>query len=195
MNFRRRWKKLPSPFRLRSRVWRRDKWVFLAAFAAVALLYVIRIPARRPLKPSPDAPPLVVSPKGLVHSEPSRLVRVPVAGVVDGDTVRVVYGGETVSLRYFGVDTPEIGEPCYEEAAERNRALAAEWVGMAFDRRTRDPGGRLLAYAFTEDGLSVEAALIREGLGRAWRRDGVYRGDMIRLEEEARREKSGCLWQ
>jgi len=47
---------------------------------------------------------------------------------------------------------------------------------------------------FTEEGLSVDAALVSEGLAKAWRQDGVYRFRLIALEDHARTQGIGCLW-
>jgi endonuclease YncB( thermonuclease family) len=97
-------------------------------------------------------------------------------------------------LRYYGVDTTERGQPCYDEATARNRALSGGVVRLVFDERERDAHGRLLAYVFTEAGLSVDAQLVAEGMGRAWKRDGGFRDRLVALEEKAKDAKIGCLW-
>ena len=57
----------------------------------------------------------------------------PVQRVIDGDTF--VSGrnrdGSESRVRLFGVDTPERGEPCFEEAADRlkNRAVLTTGCG------------------------------------------------------------------
>jgi len=86
------------------------------------------------------------------------------AWVVDGDTA-VLVGGEKV--RYLGIDTPERGEPFYNEAKERNKALVgSRSVRLEVCRETpRDNYGRLLAYVYA-DGVDVGATLLREGLAR-----------------------------
>ena len=57
-----------------------------------------------------------------------------------------------------------------------------------------DQFGRILAYIYTEDGTSIDEALIREGLATAWTRDGQHRDYLVGLEKEARRQEAGCLW-
>lgn len=114
--------------------------------------------------------------------------------VIDGDTLRVRWEGRSEFLRYYGVNTPEKDEACYGESTERNRRLAGGRVRLAFDERSRDKYGRLLAYVFTEQGLSIDAALAGEGLARAWRRDGRFKEDLTVLELRAREGKTGCLW-
>ena len=62
------------------------------------------------------------------------------------------------------------------------------------DVRLQDVGGRELRYAFTEDGASIDAALLDEGLAIAWRRDGAFREELIALDEAAFAAETGCLW-
>jgi micrococcal nuclease len=97
-------------------------------------------------------------------------------------------------VRYYGIDTPERQEPCYEEAKKRNEELTDRHVLLMADARDRDSGGRLLRYVFTLDGHSIDAALVAEGFAHAWTRDGSYRDALMALEEEAQRENRGCLW-
>jgi endonuclease YncB( thermonuclease family) len=137
---------------------------------------------------------LVKGEGGVRVSDVSRLISVPVDEVVDGDTLWVLWQGEKTPLRYYGVNTPEREKACYGEATERNRVLAGASVRLAFDGRSRDKYGRLLAYVLTEDGRAIEAALVAERFGRAWTRDGRFRNQMVDLEREARSARRGCLW-
>lgn len=87
-----------------------------------------------------------------------------VAYVIDGDTV-VLNGG--VKVRYLGIDTPEAGEPFYEEAKTRNMALV-EGVDIRLEvckEEPRDKYDRLLAYVYAGK-VDVGATLLREGLAR-----------------------------
>ena len=45
-----------------------------------------------------------------------------------------------------------------------------------------------------ESVMSIDETLIREGLGRAWTKDGQHRDLLLELEKEARRSRTGCLW-
>jgi endonuclease YncB( thermonuclease family) len=124
----------------------------------------------------------------------SRLVAAAVVDVIDGDTIDVRVAGREERVRYYGVDTTERGEDCYRAATARNEALAGDAVLLLPDARDRDRYGRLLRYAFTEDGRSIEATLIAEGLGYAWRDDGAYSDELIELESAAEARGAGCLW-
>ncbi len=115
---------------------------------------------------------------------------VAVNRIIDGDTFDSGEG----RVRLFGVDTPERGQDCFQEATERLRSLAGETVRVESGPRSKDSFGRLLYYIYTESGESVDETLVREGLGRAWTRDGQHRDLLLRLEGEARQKTTGCLW-
>lgn len=84
-----------------------------------------------------------------------------VTHVVDGDTVRLA-NGETI--RYIGIDTPEVNDPFYREARDRNRALVHNKRVKAVICRSqpRDRYSRLLAWVWVE-GSMVNKALLKEG--------------------------------
>lgn len=87
-----------------------------------------------------------------------------VTEVMDGDTV-ILSNGETI--RYVGIDTPEINEPFWLEAKARNMALV---MGKTVDvsvcgAEPKDKYGRVLAWV-TYGGAMVNEVLLREGYGR-----------------------------
>lgn len=53
------------------------------------------------------------------------------------------------------------------DAEERLRELAGDVVPLENGPRITDAYGRTLAYVYTEDGASIDAALIAEGLATA----------------------------
>ena len=114
----------------------------------------------------------------------------PVSRVIDGDTFQSPAG----NVRLFGVDTPERGERCFRQATGGLRQLARGSVRVESGPRPRDPGGRLLYYVYTMRGNSIDEILVREGLARAWTRDGQHRDALARLERSAKSSRSGCLW-
>lgn len=141
------------------------------------------------------APPSPL-PRPIIHPQPQQLTKAKLVSVVDGDTIRVVLPGddEAVTIRYYGIDTPERGEPCYREARQRNRELVSGAVLLLSDARDKDRYNRLLRYIFREDGMSIDALLVLGGYARAWREDGAYRGELLKMEEAARNLGIGCLW-
>jgi endonuclease YncB( thermonuclease family) len=88
----------------------------------------------------------------------------PVHRVIDGDTFQS--GGETARL--YGVDAPEKGEPCYAEATDRLKELAGNLVRVQSGPREEDRYHRMLYYAYTMDGSSIDEMLVHEGLAQAW---------------------------
>lgn len=89
--------------------------------------------------------------------------------VVDGDTI-IVDGVGTV--RYLGIDTPELHhprKPLQRYAREARRAnlrlVGGRTVSLVTDRERRDKYGRLLAYVYV-DGDMANAALVCEGMAR-----------------------------
>ena len=129
---------------------------------------------------------------GILDSETKN--QVEVLRVIDGDTLDVLISDVAHRVRLFGVDTPERGERCYNEATERLRQLAGDLVRIEPGPRTEDTYGRLLFYLYTPSGESIDETLIREGLATAWTRDGQYRDYLVGLERVAQRQGGGCLW-
>ncbi len=96
---------------------------------------------------------------------------VQVVRVIDGDTIQVCcVFGDRVTVRYVGVDTPEIHHPMKgderagKEASEANRKLVdGKTVRLEFDVQEQDRYGRLLAYVYLEEGTFVNAWLVQHG--------------------------------
>ena len=133
---------------------------------------------------APDAPQLSNQP-----SETARVVE-----VIDGDTIRVRLDGELVSVRYIGINTPERGETCYQEATDNNaNYVANQTVRLVTDVSNTDRYGRLLRYVYVDD-ILVNAELVAGG----WAESRDYAPDtrlfdyMERLENTAVRERRGC---
>jgi micrococcal nuclease len=143
---------------------------------------------------TPASVPAPASPPAFTHPEPASLQPADVAGIVDGDTIDVVIDGVEERVRLYGVDTPERGDDCFFEAAARTEALTRDGVLLEPGPRARDRYGRLLAYVYTPAGVSIDAQLIAEGLGTAWREDGQHRDAFVALEASAREAGTGCLW-
>ena len=88
---------------------------------------------------------------------------VTVERIIDGDTLDTSRG----VIRLYGVDTPEVGQKCDREATERLRDLADNTLRIDVGPRTSAQYGRMLAYVYTQEGVSIDEALIREGLATA----------------------------
>ena len=115
---------------------------------------------------------------------------VDVTKVVDGDTLDTSVG----RVRFFGIDTPEKGDQCFQEATNFTRIAAGDEVRLETGPRRTDSYGRRLAYVYDSSGDSIDAQLISGGFAVAWTRDGQHRDYLKNLEENARRTRTGCLW-
>ncbi|GBE04316.1 thermonuclease precursor [bacterium BMS3Abin09] len=121
--------------------------------------------------------------------------------VIDGDTIIVIIDRKKEKVRLIGVDTPEKDgpytkeEPFSREASAFTKKIAeGKQVRLEYDWQKRDKYGRLLAYVYLEDGTFLNAELIKQGYGTAFRKFTFkYRDDFIRYEREARGSKKG-LW-
>lgn len=94
--------------------------------------------------------------------------------VVDGDTIRIRYNGSEELVRLLLIDTPEtnhptLGEQPYgQDAKQYTKKLLAgqKTVYLEFDKTDRDKYNRLLAYVYTEKGVSIQEELLKKGLAR-----------------------------
>lgn len=141
---------------------------------------------------SPPASPPVEDAREFVPVEGA--TPVSVVRIIDGDTLVVAGLSEELTVRLFGVDTPERSERCYREATDRLAALAGTQVQLLPDDRLQDRFGRELRYVYSVDGVLIDELLVVEGYGVAWRQDGQFRDQILAAEAEAREAGRGCLW-
>jgi endonuclease YncB( thermonuclease family) len=129
---------------------------------------------------------------------PARSDPALVRSVVDGDTIDVAGVGR---VRLLGIDAPELGfrgstaAPFATEAKQRLVSLVLHrWVRLEYEGATRDVYNRSLAYVVTEDGVFVNAALVREGLARVTGRPPLARlSELERAQAEAQQSRRG-MW-
>ncbi len=133
---------------------------------------------------------------------PVKLIR-----VVDGDTLLVNLDGKRERVRLIGIDSPESVKPespieCYGEEAKAYLTSLLSHEGeifLQYDRTQgkRDRFGRILAYAFTRDGMNIAEELLRNGYAReyTYQRENPYlfRNSFVQDEKEAKVERKG-LW-
>ena len=121
------------------------------------------------LAPSPKPLPTEPTAAATVAPTPTdaRFTDARVIEVVDGDTIKVLVAGEKFTLRYIGIDTPEMGGADGKTAREQNVALVSgRTVRLEQDVSAMDPYGRLLRYVWVGN-LMVNAELVRLGYARA----------------------------
>jgi micrococcal nuclease len=132
---------------------------------------------------------------------PARVTRsdsVLVTAVLDGDTITVARVGR---VRLLGIDAPEVGRgfdtaaPFAREARDRLASLVLRrWVRLEQEGTAVDAYNRRLAFVVRDDGMFVNATLVREGLARVTARVPLRRLDELkRAESEAQRARRG-MW-
>jgi micrococcal nuclease len=129
----------------------------------------------------------------------------PVDHVIDGDTLVIRDGDLKVSVRFLGINAPEIAKPWLndkpsqpfgDEAAALVHHLAdGKSVRLVVEPgRTRERFGRLLAFLYLEDGTCLNETVLAAGLARddpRWTHEFLDRYDAI--EKRAQAERLG-LW-
>lgn len=97
-------------------------------------------------------------------------VQAQVAHVIDGDSIKITIYGQPYTVRYIGIDTPEIypsEEPYGQEATLKNRELVeVQIVILEKDISETDKYGRLLRYVYVWN-LFVNAEMVRSGHAKA----------------------------
>lgn len=124
--------------------------------------------------------------------------------VVDGDTVKIMKGDHEETLRFLGINTPEVdggyrrGE-CFgpEASAETKKLLTGKNVRIQTDstQSERDKYNRLLVYVFLEDGTNINEQLIKTGFAREYTYAGSYQYQKeFRLAQDEARANGRGLW-
>ena len=119
--------------------------------------------------------------------------------VIDGDTIEIETGER---VRYIGMNTPETIDPrrevqCFgKEASEYNKKLVLnKKVRLEKDISATDKYGRLLRYAYLEDGTFVNLKLVKNGYAfvATYPPDVAYSDEFVVAERQAREAGAG-LW-
>jgi micrococcal nuclease len=126
-----------------------------------------------------------------------------VAHVSDGDTITVKTPTGEETVRFLGVDTPEVHDPrkpvqCFGEAASQHTKarLTGQSVRLEPDPTDsdRDKYNRLLRYVYLPDGTLYNAELVREGYAFAYTVFPLVKLDDFRALERDAREHNRGLW-
>jgi len=132
--------------------------------------------------------------------------------VVDGDTINLSDGRK---VRLIGVDTPEVhySEKLLRDSKKSGQDIktiqalgrkasdfakklyTGKRVRLEYDVERKDRYGRTLAYVYLEDGLFVNAELIKQGYAQAMTvpPNVKFADHFLKLQKEAREAKRG-LW-
>ena len=171
--------------------------------AACALPLPTRTPERGHATPEPPAaegPPFRL-PEGYEIPPPTNpLMPAEVVAIIDGDTIHVRIDGEIHSVRYVGINAPEVNDDDPAESLGRratlaNRALVeGRTVYLERDTSETDQYDRLLRYVWVE-GRLVNAELVRAGMALAKRYppDTRRHDELVALQNQARAAQVG-MW-
>lgn len=126
--------------------------------------------------------------------------RIHIRRVVDGDSLVVNYGGlfgclrRPFPVRLYGIDAPELAQPCGREAQRQLASLAGRghvrMDVMGADRYGRTVG---LLYAGSGTRESVNVAMVRAGMAYWYRQYGGRELGFPEAEAEARTKRRG-VW-
>jgi micrococcal nuclease len=145
------------------------------SIAVIFVLLVLATPLLQDLVTDAGAPDAGATASQATLVPVEGALTVEVLNIVDGDTLDVRSAQTELRVRLYGVDTPERGEACYEEATARLAALAGDQVQLLPDARLTDQFGRELRYVYAADGALIDEQLVAEGFGHAWTDEGALR--------------------
>jgi micrococcal nuclease len=115
-----------------------------------------------------------------------------VVGVKDGDTFEILRNGQTITVRLFGIDTPEKNQ-AYGQRAKQFASDLAFGKNVRLIEHNKDRYGRTVGTIILPDGRNLNQELVREGY--AWHYKAYSKDKTLEnLEADARRFKRG-LWQ
>ena len=111
----------------------------------------------------------------------------------DGDTfVAQLNEGRTITVRLWGVDTPERGQPWGAEATKALAALATNPVSLECPRKDRD--GRWTCRVWNNKGADINLTLVAQG-NAWWEKRYAPKAIELRDAELDARELRVGLWQ
>ena len=109
--------------------------------------------------------PLQTQQSTTITNRTTEKITAVISKIIDGDTIKLE-NGETVRL--LGINTPEKGQPYYEESTNRLRELIeGKEVILESDIDDKGQYGRLLRYIFL-NGENINVKLVEEGLATVY---------------------------
>jgi len=115
-----------------------------------------------------------------------------VGDVHDGDTFKLKEGGQTIKIRMFGIDAPEIKQPYGEESGKALRELI-DGKEIRLRIMNKDAYGRTVGEPWLGDSLNVSLWMIRNGHAWWYKSYSKNRTDLEEAEAKAKDQKLG-LW-
>ncbi len=112
-------------------------------------------------------------------------------GVSDGDTIKVLVGQQTITVRLYGVDCPE-KKQAFGERAKQFTSAFGFGKNVTVYTKSADRYGRTLGWAFVGD-KCLNAELVSNGLAWWYRQYAPRETKLAAMEQQARSAKRG-LW-
>jgi len=119
----------------------------------------------------------------------------------DGDTIIADIDGKEERIRLIGVDTPETVHPnkpveqLGKEASAFNKSMVeGKRIRLEYDWQKRDKYDRLLAYVYLEDGIFLNAEIIKQGYGYAYTKYPFKYLEKFRQYEREAIDNNRGLW-
>jgi micrococcal nuclease len=128
---------------------------------------------------------------------------VRVVDITDGDTIVVENEGKEYTVRFLGVDTPEVKDPrksvqCFGfQASNFTRSqLQAKAVRLESDpmEENIDAFGRLLRYIYLPDGSLFNLQMVEEGYAFAYEKYPTQKTQELKQAEDRARASNKGLW-
>jgi len=169
------------------------KKVVIGLIAVVAIVAVATFVGCIEEESVPTPTPMVTPSQTATLTPPLETTSAIVSKIIDGDTIKL-QNGERVRL--LGINTPEKGQPYYEEATNRLKELIeGKTVTLEKDVDDKDQYARLLRYIYIGDTF-VNLEMVREGYANVYiiSPNTKYSSELEKAEEEAKIAKKG-IWQ
>lgn len=163
---------------------RRSKQLLAMLSAVVLFLFGVA------LSDQAEAP--AVQPEVSETTQADEGITAIVESVIDGDTLRLENGER---VRLIGINTPERGQPYYEEATAALRELAeGKTVRLERDVSEFDQYDRRLAYVYVGE-VFVNEELVARGLAKAYPYEpDTSREDVFRRAELYAQDAGRGMW-
>lgn len=117
-----------------------------------------------------------------------------VIGIIDGDTIDILYLGKPLRIRFSHIDCPEIRkkQPYGSAAKKFTSDFCFGQTVRILHHNEMDRSKRLIAELITKDGRNLNQELVKAGLAWHFTRYSNH-PEYARLEDQARKERRG-LW-
>ena len=114
--------------------------------------------------------------------------------VIDGDTVEIWKDDRRWGIGLIGIEAPQANTACGMSATARMWELTAQGAKFHAEADYPNEKYRLMYKADTLEDVSIEAALVAEGLAKVAQDAGKEGARLRALEADAKRENRGCVW-